>query len=96
MNGRIDRLVKQSPVQDDLPHVRRATGPSALIRRFKRYRHVAVGIQPGRYVRQNVADAQRIPGEVRWYANMYHELLNDPEAERVIEDVTQFLARNDL
>jgi len=43
-----------------------------------------------------LADAQRIPGEVRWYADMYHELLNDPEAERVIGDVTAFLERNDL
>ena len=42
------------------------------------------------------ADAQRVPVVVHWYSEMYHELLNDPEAERVTGDVTEFLARNDL
>jgi len=45
---------------------------------------------------RSFADAQRTPVEVRWYPEMYHELLNDPEAERVTGDVTEFLARNDL
>ena len=30
--------------------------------------------------------------EVRWYADMYHELLHDPDRERVITDVLAFLA----
>ncbi len=47
-------------------------------------------------VTRRFADAQRVPVEVRWYPEMYHELLNDPEAERVTADVTGFLKKNDL
>lgn len=42
------------------------------------------------------ADSQRVPVVVQWYSEMYHELLNDPEAERVTGDVTEFLKKNDL
>lgn len=42
------------------------------------------------------ADAQRVPVVVQWYAEMYHELLNDPEAEQVTADVAAFLTKNDL
>jgi lysophospholipase len=42
------------------------------------------------------AEAQRGPVDVRWYAEMYHELLNDPEAERVTGDVVEFLGKHDL
>jgi len=42
------------------------------------------------------AGAQRVAVEVQWYPEMYHELLNDPDAERVTGDVAAFLARNDL
>jgi alpha-beta hydrolase superfamily lysophospholipase len=39
------------------------------------------------------ADGLRIPVEVHWYPELRHELLNDPERERVIGDVLAFLAR---
>ncbi len=37
--------------------------------------------------------AAALPGPVtvRWYADMYHEVLNDPLRERVVDDVLEFL-----
>jgi alpha-beta hydrolase superfamily lysophospholipase len=32
------------------------------------------------------------PVQVQWYAEMYHELLHDPESERVVADILTFLA----
>jgi lysophospholipase len=32
------------------------------------------------------------PVAVRWYADMYHELFNDPQRERVVDDVLEFFA----
>lgn len=39
------------------------------------------------------AFANTLPGTavVRWYGEMYHELLNDPQRERVVEDMLAFL-----
>jgi lysophospholipase len=37
------------------------------------------------------ADALRGTAAVRWYGEMYHELLHDPQRERVVEDVLAFL-----
>lgn len=34
--------------------------------------------------------------EMRWYPEMYHEVLHDPQAERVLEHVVEFLARRGL
>jgi acylglycerol lipase len=42
------------------------------------------------------ADALTAPVEVRWYPEMYHELLHDPQAERVVADVLTFLAGRGL
>ncbi|MGH7537349.1 MAG: serine aminopeptidase domain-containing protein, partial [Gemmatimonadales bacterium] len=39
------------------------------------------------------AEAQHGPVEVRWYPDMCHELLNDPEGERVVGDVVAFLGQ---
>lgn len=38
------------------------------------------------------ADVLRGTAAVRWYGEMYHEVLNDPQRERVIDDVLAFLA----
>jgi len=38
------------------------------------------------------ADSLRAPAAVRWYGEMYHEILNDPQRERVVDDVLAFLA----
>jgi len=38
------------------------------------------------------ADTLRAPAPVRWYGEMYHEVLNDPQRERVVDDVLAFLA----
>jgi len=32
------------------------------------------------------------PPQVHWYPEMYHEMLNDPQGERVLRDVLDFLA----
>ena len=42
------------------------------------------------------ADGLKGSSQVRWYAEMYHEVLNDPQAERVVGDVVDFLARRGL
>jgi lysophospholipase len=39
------------------------------------------------------ADGLKAAVEVRWYAEMYHEILNDPQGEEVVADVVEFLAR---
>jgi alpha-beta hydrolase superfamily lysophospholipase len=38
------------------------------------------------------ADSLRASAAVRWYGEMYHEILNDPQRERVVDDVLAFLA----
>lgn len=40
------------------------------------------------------ADGLRGTVEVRWYPEMYHEVLNDPQRERVVGDIVAFLARH--
>ena len=45
---------------------------------------------------QAFANARRGQAQVRWYPAMYHELLNDPEGERVTGDVIEFLGKHDL
>jgi alpha-beta hydrolase superfamily lysophospholipase len=45
---------------------------------------------------QAFADGLRVEAQVRWYPELLHELLNDPEAERVVADIAEFLARHDL
>ncbi len=37
------------------------------------------------------AGALKTPAEVRWYPEMYHEVLNDPQKDRVLDDVVAFL-----
>jgi lysophospholipase len=39
------------------------------------------------------ADGLRTPADVRWYSEMYHELLQDPQRERVVADMLGFLAQ---
>jgi lysophospholipase len=34
--------------------------------------------------------------EMRWYAEMHHEVLNDPQGKRVVADVVEFLGRRGL
>ncbi len=34
--------------------------------------------------------------QVHWYPEMYHEVLNDPQSERVVGDVVEFLGRRGL
>lgn len=36
------------------------------------------------------------PPQVHWYPEMYHEVLNDPQGERVVGDVVDFLGRRGL
>jgi len=43
-----------------------------------------------------LADGLRAPVQVRWYAEMYHEVLNDPQRDRVIGDVVAFLSLHGL
>jgi alpha-beta hydrolase superfamily lysophospholipase len=38
------------------------------------------------------ADGLKAPVEVRWYPEMYHELLHDPQSEQVVGDVLAYLA----
>lgn len=42
------------------------------------------------------ADGLKGAVEMRWYPEMYHEVLNDPQGERVLGDVVEFLARRGL
>jgi len=42
------------------------------------------------------ADGLKSMVEVRWHAEMYHELVTDPQRERVIEDMLAFLAARGL
>lgn len=37
------------------------------------------------------AGALKTPAEVQWYPEMYHEVLNDPQRDRVLDDVLAFL-----
>jgi lysophospholipase len=39
------------------------------------------------------ADGLKGAAQVRWYPEMYHEVLNDPQGERVVGDVVQFVER---
>lgn len=39
-----------------------------------------------------LAGSLRTTAVVRWYGEMYHEVLNDPQRERVVADVIAFLA----
>ena len=38
------------------------------------------------------AGTLKTPADVRWYPEMYHEVLNDPQRERVLDDVVAFLS----
>lgn len=38
------------------------------------------------------ADSLKAQAQVRWYTEMYHELLNDPQQDRVLGDILAFLA----
>lgn len=40
------------------------------------------------------ADGLKIPVHLRWYPEMYHELLNDPQRDQVMADILAFLARH--
>ncbi|HEY3279045.1 MAG TPA: alpha/beta hydrolase [Gemmatimonadales bacterium] len=42
------------------------------------------------------ADGLKGSVEMRWYAEMYHEVLNDPERETVMADVLAFLSKHGL
>lgn len=39
------------------------------------------------------ADSLKAPVEVRWYPEMYHEILHDPQREKVIGDILAYLAK---
>jgi alpha-beta hydrolase superfamily lysophospholipase len=39
------------------------------------------------------ADGLKAPVEVRWYPEMYHEVLHDPQQEHVVGDVLAYLAK---
>ena len=43
------------------------------------------------HLARGFAGAIKTPVEVRWYPEMYHEVLNDPQRERVLDDVLAFL-----
>jgi alpha-beta hydrolase superfamily lysophospholipase len=43
------------------------------------------------HLARGFAGALKTPVEVRWYPEMYHEVLNDPQRERVLDDVLAFL-----
>lgn len=38
------------------------------------------------------ADGLKSVSQVHWYPEMYHEVLNDPQGERVLRDIVDFLA----
>jgi alpha-beta hydrolase superfamily lysophospholipase len=42
------------------------------------------------------ADGLRGPVQVHWYPEMYHEVLNDPQGDRVVGDVVEFLGRRGI
>jgi lysophospholipase len=42
------------------------------------------------------ADGLKSVSQVHWYPEMYHEVLNDPQGERVVGDVVEFLGRRGL
>jgi alpha-beta hydrolase superfamily lysophospholipase len=42
------------------------------------------------------ADGLKGDVDVQWHAEMYHEVLSDPQRERVIEDILAFLAQRGL
>jgi lysophospholipase len=42
------------------------------------------------------ADGLKVPVEVRWYPEMYHELLHDPQADLVVGDVLAYLAKRGI
>jgi alpha-beta hydrolase superfamily lysophospholipase len=42
------------------------------------------------------ADGLQAPAQVRWYAEMYHEVLNDPQRDRVVGDIVAFLGAQGL
>jgi len=42
------------------------------------------------------ADGLRAPVQVRWYAEMYHEVLNDPQRDSVMSDIVAFLSSHGL
>ena len=42
------------------------------------------------------ADGLKAPVQVRWYPEMYHEVLNDPQRDRVMEDIVAFLSQHGL
>lgn len=42
------------------------------------------------------ADGLKTPVEVRWYAEMYHEVLHDPRAEQVVGDILAYLAKRGI
>lgn len=43
------------------------------------------------HLARGFAGALKTPVEVRWYPEMYHEVLNDPQRERVLDDVVAYL-----
>jgi alpha-beta hydrolase superfamily lysophospholipase len=42
------------------------------------------------------ADGLKAPVEVRWYAEMYHEILNDPQGDDVVADIVTYLGKQGL
>jgi lysophospholipase len=42
------------------------------------------------------ADGLKAPVEVRWYPEMYHEVLQDPQKEHVVGDVLAYLSRHGI
>ena len=42
------------------------------------------------------ADGLKGSVDVRWYAEMYHEVLNDPQGQDVVADVVEFLGKRGL
>lgn len=44
------------------------------------------------HLARGFAGALKTPVEVRWYPEMYHEVLNDPQRAGVLDDVLAFLA----
>jgi len=42
------------------------------------------------------ADGLKGAAQVHWYPEMYHEVLNDPQGQRVVGDVVEFLERRGL
>ena len=38
------------------------------------------------------ADGLKGPVQVRWYPEMYHEILHDPQREQAVGDILEFVA----